>query len=102
VPEGATADDPESLHLRNILDRLAARFSPPLSGDEVERCLLEAVASFRDAPVRTYMAVLIERAATDLLQTAVRAGGPIAAPAPPPDVHMTWSQEHEPVPVGGE
>jgi hypothetical protein len=52
--------------------RLIARFSPPLRPEAVRRTLAQSVASFHDARVRTYLPVLVERAAVDRLQTIVR------------------------------
>jgi hypothetical protein len=65
----------ESGELRHIETRLIERFSPPLRREEVERCFLEAVAAYQDAPVRTYLGVLVERLAVDRLRTAISVGG---------------------------
>jgi hypothetical protein len=62
----------ESGEFQMLEERLIAKFSPPLRPEEVQRCLVETVAAFEDAPVRTYLSVLIERSATDRLRTAVR------------------------------
>ena len=61
----------ESGELRHVERRLMARFSPPLSAEEVERCLVECIARFDGSSVRTYLSVLIERAAVDRLRAAV-------------------------------
>jgi hypothetical protein len=50
--------------------KLLARFSPPLRPEEVQRCLLDTVAVFSTARIRTYLPLLIERAVRDRLQTA--------------------------------
>jgi hypothetical protein len=67
----------ESGELRGLEQRLVARFSPPLRAEEVERCLVECAARFDGAPVRTYLSVLIERAATDRLRIAVHDVGSV-------------------------
>ena len=60
---------------RNDLDRLEAqlvhKFSPPLRHEDVERCLVSCIAMFESAPVRMYLPLLIERAATDRLRAEV-------------------------------
>jgi hypothetical protein len=71
-------DSYESGELRPLEQRLIARFSPPLRPEAVQRCLVETVLRFEGARVRTYRSVLIERAATDRLRTAV---GEARAPA---------------------
>ncbi len=52
--------------------RLVSRFSQ-LDREEVRRCLCDSAAQFAGARVRTYLAVLIERAATDRLRTVEQA-----------------------------
>jgi hypothetical protein len=66
-----TFDVHEVAEYRHLEQRLVARFSPPLRPEEVERCLGETVAKFDAAPVRTYLSVLIERAATDRLRALI-------------------------------
>ena len=56
--------DPESSDmgdLERLETQLIAEFSPPLRPDEVRRHLLECVASYQSAVVRTYLPMLIER-----------------------------------------
>jgi hypothetical protein len=69
--DAGTADPRETAECQYLEQRLVSRFSPPLAAEEVERCLLECIANYEDAPVRTYIAVMIERAATDHLRSAV-------------------------------
>ena len=61
----------ESREFRQLEQRLMAQFSPPLSAEEVSRCLVECIRRFEGARVRTYLWVLIERAATDRVRAAV-------------------------------
>lgn len=71
----------ETSHTRNSLDleaRLLSRFSR-LHPEDVRRCLRDSAAQFDDARVRTFLAVLIERAATDRLREMERAMGEIDA-----------------------
>ena len=58
----------------DLEERLIARFSPPLRPEEVQRCLAETIVSYQDARVKTYLPVLIERAAVDRLQAILRQG----------------------------
>jgi hypothetical protein len=60
-----------SAALIDLETRLIARFSPPLRPEEVQRCLIDAVASLATARIQTYLPVLIERAATDRLRLAL-------------------------------
>ena len=52
--------------------RLSSRFSR-LHPDDVRRCVRDSMAQFADARIRTYLAVLVERAATDRLRVLERA-----------------------------
>jgi hypothetical protein len=54
--------------------RLVARFSPPLPPEAVKRCVLDCAAMFEGARVRTYLPVLIERAAADRLAEVIEDG----------------------------
>jgi hypothetical protein len=54
--------------------RLLSRFSQ-LHPDQVRRCLGDAMAQFEGARVRNFLAVLIERAATDRLRVLEREAG---------------------------
>ena len=55
-PDRSEMDDLERLETQ-----LIAEFSPPLGADEIRRHLLECVASYQAAVVRTYLPMLIER-----------------------------------------
>jgi hypothetical protein len=50
--------------------RMIAAFSPPLTVVEVRRHLASAAAMFENARVRTYVALLMEKAAVDRLRRA--------------------------------
>jgi hypothetical protein len=67
----ASTDHLEVSDMARVEARLVDRFCPPLRAEEVQRCLYEVIVRFQDAPVRTYLSVLIERAATDHLRAAV-------------------------------
>jgi hypothetical protein len=56
-----SAETLDSGNLSYLETRLVSRFDQ-LHPDQVRRCLLESVAEFGDARVRTYLVVLIERA----------------------------------------
>ncbi len=43
-------------------------FCPPLRAEEVQRCLIDCVANYESARVRSYLPVLIEREATKRLR----------------------------------
>jgi hypothetical protein len=60
-----------SAALIDLETRLIAKFSPPLRPEEVQRCLIDAVASLATSRIQVYLPVLIERAATDRLRLAV-------------------------------
>ena len=47
--------------LERLETQLIAEFSPPLRADEIRRRLLQCVASYQSAVVRTYLPILIER-----------------------------------------
>ena len=92
----------EPREIRLIEERLIARFCPPLRPEAVRGRLVETVDSFRSARVRTYVAVLVERAVTRRLLTT---------PADPPERveedlmaerRSSWSERDQPVAVGGE
>ncbi len=65
-------EPPELALLGDLEKRLIARFSPPLRPDEVQGCLAEVARGHEEARIRTYLALLIERAAVDRLQAIVR------------------------------
>ncbi len=68
----------EAGDLSSLEARLMARFSQ-LDPDEVRRCVDDSVAQFEAARVRTYLAVLIERAAIDRLRAVESARGEVGA-----------------------
>ena len=62
-----------SADLDQVEDRLIARFCPPLRPEHVQRQLHETMCSFADAPVQTYLAVLVERTVVQRLEGLVEA-----------------------------
>jgi hypothetical protein len=50
---------------------LRQRFSPPLRPELIQRCLLECLAEFDDAPVQQFVPILVERMAVDQLSALV-------------------------------
>lgn len=75
LPEMADVSDrSERQMLGNLEARLIARFGPSVGPDEVRRCVAQIAVGYEDAKVRTYLAILIERAATERLQARVRQG----------------------------
>jgi hypothetical protein len=54
-------DQREAAELDAVEGRLLAEFGESVPPAEVERCFQAAVAAFEDVPVRTYVALLIER-----------------------------------------
>lgn len=65
----------ETVLLQAAAARLRARFAhlPP---EVVDEALREAVARFDGRPIRTYVPILVERAASDVLRTGSR-GDPL-------------------------
>jgi hypothetical protein len=61
----------ETGQLDGVEAQLIATFSPPLRPEVIQRCLFEVIASFENAPVRSYLSVLVERVATTRLQAVV-------------------------------
>ena len=61
-------DSLESRKLDYLEAQLIDRFSPPLRPEEVQRCLVDCIASYESARVRSYLPVLIEREATKRLR----------------------------------
>jgi hypothetical protein len=62
----------ESRKLEHLEAQLVAMFCPPLRVGEVQRCLIECVASYESAPVRLYLPVLVEREVTGRLRDMSR------------------------------
>jgi len=68
------APDPDASDmgdLERLETQLIAEFSPPLRPDEIRRHLLECVASYQSAVVRTYLPMLIERETRERLRELV-------------------------------
>ena len=87
--------------LGDVEERLIGRFCPPLRPEDVQRLLVEAVVSFNDTRVRTYVSVLIERATTEQLRVAVAEAAGDVAPRMTPDTTVQPSRIDPPVLVGG-
>jgi hypothetical protein len=62
---------PDTGDFDRLEKQLLVEFSPPLSPDVVRRALLDVVASYQSAAVRTYLPVLIERTAREHLNALV-------------------------------
>ena len=54
--------------LEHVEAHLVAKFSPPLTPEEVQRCLIDCMVTYDSARVRRYLSVLIERDATERLR----------------------------------
>lgn len=85
----------EAVVWRNLEARLAAEYSPTLGRGDVERCLLDSIAMFAAAPIRTYLAILVERDARHRLVTATRRSA-----QDPTDLEPGRHRIREPVTVG--
>jgi hypothetical protein len=70
--ESAAIDEREAAELASIEDRLLADYGPSLGPDAVMRCISDAVGHFNEAPVRTYVMLLVERRATAQLRDRAR------------------------------
>jgi hypothetical protein len=66
--ESAAVDEREAAELVRIEGRLIAEYGPFLGPEVVMRCIAEAIDHFDEAPVRTYVMLLIERRATAQLR----------------------------------
>ena len=87
--------------LRRIELALTERFCPGLPRSTVQRCLHEALARFADAPVRNYLTILVQRAATNRLETlaAARSGAPADVGRARPDDAAATPASRQPKPV---
>ena len=65
-------DDREVAELVSIEGRLMAEYGPSLGPDAVLRCIADAVNHFSEAPIRTYILLLVERRATARLRDEAR------------------------------
>jgi hypothetical protein len=63
----------EAGDLSHIERRLVAKFVPPLRPEVVRSCIETSAARHDSARVRTYLAILIERTAGELLAMELRA-----------------------------
>ena len=57
--------------LERLERQLLTEFSPPLPPEEVRRHLLDSIASYQPAVVRSYLPLLIERSTRERLQALV-------------------------------
>ena len=62
----------EAKELSHVEARLLAKFVPLLRPEEVRRCVSLSAARHESARVRTYLMILIERSATDMLRCSLR------------------------------
>jgi hypothetical protein len=62
----------EAAELVKIEGRLMADYGPSLGPDVVKRCIADAVGYFDEAPVRTYVLLLVERRAIAQLRHEAR------------------------------
>ena len=65
-------DEREAAELVKTEGRLIAEYGASLGTDAVIRCIADAVGYFNEAPVRTYMMLLVERRATAQLRDQAR------------------------------
>jgi len=71
-PSGSGAGE----ELAGRTEQLLLEFSKVLPRETIERVVEETSADFRDARVKTYVPILIERFARDRLKAYARAGDP--------------------------
>jgi hypothetical protein len=72
-------DEREAAELVSIEDRLMAEYGPSLGPEAVMRCIADAVNHFNEAPIRTYVMLLVERRATAQLHDETRRAADDAA-----------------------
>ena len=65
-------DEREAAELGRLKGRLMAEYGPSLGPDVVTRCIAEAIDHFDEAPVRTYVMLLVERRAIAQLRHEAR------------------------------
>jgi hypothetical protein len=65
-------DEREAAELGRLKGRLMAEYGPSLGPDVVTRCIAEAIDHFDEAPVRTYVMLLVERRAIAELRHEAR------------------------------
>ena len=78
----AALDEREAAELVRIEGRLIAEYGPSLGPEVVMRCISEAVDHFDEAPVRTYVMLLVERRATAQLRDEASRAARVAADRP--------------------
>ena len=78
----AALDEREAAELVRIEGRLIAEYGPSLGPEVVMRCISEAVDHFNEAPVRTYVMLLVERRATAQLRDEASRAARVAADRP--------------------
>ena len=69
-------DERETADLVKLEGRLMAEYGPSLGTDAVIRCIAEAIDHFDEAPVRTYVMLLVERRAIAQLRHEARRTAP--------------------------
>ena len=67
-------------HLMHVEIRLIEGFVPPLRVEEVRQCVAVSAERFATARIQTYVAVLIERGAADLLREQERQRSSVVVP----------------------
>jgi uncharacterized protein involved in type VI secretion and phage assembly len=70
--ESAAMDEREAAELVRLKGRLMAEYGPSLGPDVAMRCIAEAIDFFDEAPVRTYVILLVERRAIAQLRHEAR------------------------------
>jgi hypothetical protein len=70
--ESAAMGEREAAELGRLEGRLMAEYGASLGTDAVIRCIADAVGHFDEAPVRTYVMLLVERRATAQLRDQAR------------------------------
>jgi hypothetical protein len=68
----AAIEERDAAELVSIERRLLAEYGPALGPEAVMRCIADAVGHFDEAPVRTYVMLLVERRATAQLRDHAR------------------------------
>ena len=63
--------DPDDGKMPDITRRLTAEFRDSVPPEVVQQCVADVLARFEQAPVRSYIPVLVERIARDWLRDAV-------------------------------
>ena len=93
---GMDGADAGAAELAAVVARLEARFCPPLPLAEVHRCVAEAIESLRSARIRRFVALLVERSATERLRAQA---ADVAAQQP---AGQSPGPHHDASPTGAE